>query len=63
MVICKGDGKFKTKTNASGHYEVINLNEGKWKLQVDADGFRKEKSMVLITGEGAYEKHLELDPK
>ena len=63
IVLCKGDGKFKTKTNASGYYEVINLNEGKWKLQVDADGFRKEKSMVLITGEGAYEKHLELDPK
>jgi cytoskeletal protein CcmA (bactofilin family) len=62
-LICKGDGKFRTETNASGYYELINLKEGKWKLRVDADGYRKEKSEAVITGEGTYEKRFELKPK
>lgn len=62
-MICKGDGKFRTETNASGYYELINLKEGKWKLRVDADGYRKEKSEAVITGEGTYEKRFELKPK
>jgi len=62
-VNCKGDGKFKAETNASGYYELISLKEGKWKLRVDADGYRKEKSEVVITGEGTYEKRFELKPK
>ncbi|MBN2034427.1 MAG: polymer-forming cytoskeletal protein [Deltaproteobacteria bacterium] len=62
-VICKGDGKFKTETNASGYYELINLKEGKWKLRVDAGGYRKEKSDVVISGEGTYEKRFELKLK
>jgi cytoskeletal protein CcmA (bactofilin family) len=62
-VVCKGDGKFKTETNASGYFELIHLKEGKWKLRVDADGYRKEKSEVVITGEGTYEKRFDLKPK
>jgi cytoskeletal protein CcmA (bactofilin family) len=62
-VLCKGDGKFKTQTNASGYFELIHLKEGKWKLRVDADGYKKEKSEVVITGEGTYEKRFELKPK
>jgi cytoskeletal protein CcmA (bactofilin family) len=62
-VVCKGDGKFKTETNASGYFELIHLKEGKWKLRVDADGYRKEKSEVVITGEGTYEKRFELKAK
>jgi len=62
-VICKGHGKFKTETNAAGYFELINLKEGKWKLRVDVDGYRKEKSEVVITGEGTYEKRIELEPK
>ena len=55
-ISCKGDGKYQTETNASGYYELINLKEGKWKLKVEADGYRREKSEVTITGEGTYEK-------
>lgn len=62
-VLCKGDGKFKTETNASGYFELIHLKEGRWKLRVDADGYRKEKSEVVITGEGTYEKRFDLKPK
>ena len=62
-VICKGDGKYKTESNASGYYELINLKEGKWKLKVEADGYRKEKAEVVITGEGTYEKRFELKPR
>ena len=62
-ISCKGRGKLKTETNAAGYYELINLKEGKWKLRVDADGYRKEKSEVVIPGEGTYEKRIELDAK
>jgi cytoskeletal protein CcmA (bactofilin family) len=59
-VSCKGDGKYKTVSNASGYYELINLKEGKWKLKVEAEGYRKEKSEVVVTGEGTHEKRFEL---
>lgn len=62
-VTCKGDGKFKAVSNASGYFELIHLKEGKWKLKVEADGYKKEKSEVVITGEGTYEKRFELKPK
>ena len=62
-ISCKGDGKYKTVSNASGYYELIHLKEGSWKLKVEADGYRKEKSEVVITGEGTYEKGFELKPK
>jgi cytoskeletal protein CcmA (bactofilin family) len=62
-VICKGDGKFKTVTNASGYFELVHLKEGKWKLRVDADGYKKEKSEVVISGEGTFEKRFDLKPK
>jgi cytoskeletal protein CcmA (bactofilin family) len=62
-ISCKGEGKYQTATNASGYYELINLKEGKWKLKVEADGYRKEKSEVTITGEGTYEKPFDLMSK
>jgi hypothetical protein len=34
-----------------------------WKLKVVAVGYRKEKTEVIITGEGTYEKRFELKPK
>jgi cytoskeletal protein CcmA (bactofilin family) len=62
-VICKGDGKSKIETNASGYYEVINLKEGTWKLKVEAQGYQKEKSKVVITGMGTHEQNYDLRPK
>jgi cytoskeletal protein CcmA (bactofilin family) len=62
-ISCKGDGKTKTETNASGYYEVINLKEGTWKLKVEAQGYQKGKSEVVITGMGTYEQNYDLKPK
>lgn len=63
LITCKGGGKFKTQTNASGYYELIQLKEGTWKLKVEADGYRKQKAEVVITGEGAYERRFELESR
>ena len=62
-IMCKGDGKSKTETNASGYYELINLKEGTWKVKVEAQGYNKEKSEVIISGLGTYEQNFDLKPK
>ncbi|MBW2027924.1 MAG: polymer-forming cytoskeletal protein [Deltaproteobacteria bacterium] len=62
-VVCKGANELKTKTNASGYYEQINLREGKWSLVVRAKGYKKAKTKVLITGKGTHEQNFQLAPK
>ena len=62
-VICKGNGKGKTETNASGYYELINLKEGSWKIKVEAQGYEKEKGEISISGLGTYEQNFDLKPK
>jgi len=59
----KGDGKSRTETNASGYYELIHLKEAKWKLKVEAEGYKKEKSEVVISGMGTYQQDFKLIPK
>jgi cytoskeletal protein CcmA (bactofilin family) len=62
-VTCKGDGKSRTETNASGYYELIHLKEAKWKLKVEAEGYKKEKAEVTISGKGTYQQDFTLTPK
>jgi cytoskeletal protein CcmA (bactofilin family) len=62
-VTCKGDGKSRTETNASGYYELIHLKDAKWKLQVEAEGYQKEKAEVTISGMGTYQQDFKLAPK
>jgi cytoskeletal protein CcmA (bactofilin family) len=62
-VSCKGDGKGKTETNASGYYELISLKEGKWKIKVEGQGYVKEKVEIAIAGLGTYEQNFDLKPK
>jgi len=62
-VTCKGDGKIRTDTNASGYYELIHLKDGRWKLKVEAEGYKKEKAEVTISGMGTYQQDFELIPK
>jgi len=62
-VTCKGDGKMRTETNASGYYELIHLKEAKWKLKVEAEGYKKDKAEVAISGTGTYEQNFKLTPK
>jgi cytoskeletal protein CcmA (bactofilin family) len=62
-VMCKGDGKSRTETNASGYYELIHLKDAKWKLYVEAEGDKKEKAEVTIAGMGTYQQDFDLMPK
>jgi hypothetical protein len=62
-IMCKGDGKARTQTNASGYYELIHLKEAKWKVEVEAGGYKKEKAEVTISGTGTYEQNFALTPK
>jgi len=62
-VMCKGDGKSRTETNASGYYELIHLKDAKWKLYVEAEGYKKEKAEVTIVGMGTYQQDFNLMPK
>ena len=62
-VTCKGDGKTRTETNASGYYEIIHLKDAKWKLKVEAEGYKKEKAEVTISGLGTYQQDFNLVPK
>jgi cytoskeletal protein CcmA (bactofilin family) len=59
----KGDGKIRTETNASGYYELIHLKDATWKLKVEAEGYRKEKVEVTVSGMGTYEQDFKLTPK
>ena len=60
---CVGMGQKSTITNASGYYELINLEAGNWKFIIKARGYKKAKVMVEISGEETIEKDLELKPK
>lgn len=60
---CKGDEKKQIETNAAGYYELINLKDGEWRLKLEAKGYRKEKTRVLISGEGTYRRNFQLTPK
>ncbi len=62
-VTCKGDGKSRTETNASGYYELIHLKEAKWKLKVEAEGYKKEKAEVTISEMGTHQQDFKLTPK
>jgi cytoskeletal protein CcmA (bactofilin family) len=59
----RGDRKSRTETNASGYYELIHLKEAKWKLKVEAEGYKKEKAEVTISATGTYEQDFKLTPK
>ena len=56
---CKGVGKKRTKTDGSGHYELTDLEDGKWELKVKAKGHKDIDATVEISGGGVYEKNFE----
>jgi cytoskeletal protein CcmA (bactofilin family) len=62
-ISCKGAGKSAINTNASGYYELINLRDGKWKLQVEAKGYKRGSANVVISGGGTYEQNCQLKSK
>ena len=60
---CQGVGKKKTKTNASGYYEVINLEDGKWFIKIAEKGFKKFAAEVEISEGETHQQNIELSPK
>ena len=57
---CRGVAKKNTRTNASGYYELINLEDGMRKLSIKAKGYRGDKAKIEISGGGTYEQNFEL---
>ena len=58
---CKGFGKKKTSTNASGYYEFTDLEDGVWKLDVKKKRYKKPvRATVEVSGGGTYEQDFEL---
>ncbi|MFH1490682.1 MAG: polymer-forming cytoskeletal protein [Pseudomonadota bacterium] len=62
-VSCKGAGKSTINSNASGYYELINLRDGKWKLKVEAKGYKRGSAKIVISGGGTYEQNCQLKSK
>ena len=60
---CKGEGKERTETDASGYYEFSNLRDGTWELKIKAKGYEKSKTQVEIAGPGTFEENVALEPK
>lgn len=56
---CKNVGEKSTRTNGSGHYELNNLRDGKWKLKIKAKGCEKRKATVEVSGGGTYKQNFE----
>lgn len=54
---CEGVGKKNTKTDASGYYELIDLEDGEWKLKVKTIGYEEMNATVKISGGGVYEQN------
>ena len=62
-VVCKGVSKRDINTNASGYYELTNLKDGKWKLKIDAKGYKNGTASIEISGGGTYEQNCQLKKK
>ena len=62
-VLCRGNEKMETQTNASGYYEQINLKDGNWKLKIKAKGYKPTMAKVRLSGKNASERNFELKPK
>jgi len=56
---CKGFAEKNTRTDDSGYYELTDLEEGRWKLKVEAKGYEAVKATVEISGGGVYEQDFE----
>lgn len=54
---CKGVGKRKAKTDATGYYELTGLEDGEWKIEMKAKGYEKISNNVVVFGGGRYEQN------
>jgi len=56
---CKEFAEKNTRTDDSGYYELTDLEDGRWKLKVEAKGYETVKATVEISGGGVYEQDVE----
>jgi cytoskeletal protein CcmA (bactofilin family) len=56
---CKGSATKSTRTDDSGFYELADLDDGKWKLKVEANGYDEIKATVEVSGGGVYTQNFE----
>lgn len=56
---CKGLAEKNTNTDDSGYYALTDLEDGRWKLKVEAKGYETVKATVEISGGGVYEQDFE----
>ncbi len=56
---CKGYAEKNTKTDDSGYYELTDLEDGRWKLKVEAKDYEVVKATVQISGGGVYKQNFE----
>ena len=54
---CKGFADKNTMTNDSGYYELTDLEDGKWNLEVRAKGHKAVKATVEISGGSVHEQN------
>jgi cytoskeletal protein CcmA (bactofilin family) len=56
---CKEFAEKNTSTDDSGYYELTDLEDGRWKLKIEAKGYEAVKATVKISGGGVYEQDVE----
>jgi cytoskeletal protein CcmA (bactofilin family) len=54
---CEGYAEKDSKTDDSGYYELTDLEDGRWKLKVEAKDYEVVKATVEISGAGVYEQN------
>ena len=57
--MCKGFSKKNTRTDDSGYYELTDLEDGIWKLNVETKGYEVVEATIEISGGGVYEQNFE----
>jgi cytoskeletal protein CcmA (bactofilin family) len=56
---CRGFAEKNTSTDDSGFYELTDLEDGMWKLKVEADDHEVIKATVEVSGGGIYTQDFE----
>jgi cytoskeletal protein CcmA (bactofilin family) len=56
---CKGFAEKNTSTDDSGYYELNDLEDGRWRVKIEAEGHKAVRATVEISGGGVYEQDFE----
>lgn len=56
---CRGFAAKSTRTDDSGFYELTDLEDGKWRLKLEANGYEAIKATVEVSGGGVYTQNFE----